>query len=241
MSTLFDYPKQSYFGRVLPKNKVYQHGGLSRKMQAMFVEQIKQITWAYKLAPETVNLSATDEVKEIQVFRLRLHTRNISENVLAAIDKAVPFPIIFELLHHDNIRIMAAYKRPSDSDSSKWVVSAYLAGEWIAADSKRHNLPLALNMDGLYEKLLSPLMPHSMPESMPPLSPVLAEQTAAKADLRSQIAHIEALKAQETNISKIEARLSREKQFNRKVEINSQLREARAKYNMMTKTLSTKD
>lgn len=225
MSTLFAYPKSTEFGRVLPKNKIYEYGGLSRKMQASFVDQIDRIMWAYKLAPETINLPATKQVSEIQVFRIRLRTREVSENTLAAIDKAVAFPIIFELTHGGDIRMMAAHKRPSDADSAKWVISPYLAGEWVAADRTREKLPLALNMGALYEGLLAPLMPDAVAQ---------APSAETKPDLRLQIQRVEALKALETQISKIEARLAREKQFNRKVEINSELKEARAAYQAMT-------
>lgn len=232
MSTLFAYPKQAQFGRVLPKNKVYQHGGLSRKMQAAFVDQIDQIVWAYKLAPETINLPASNQVSEIQIFRVRLRNRDVSEATLAAIDKAVAFPIIFELSHGSHIRVMAAHKRPSEADSAKWVISPYLAGAWVAADSQRQSLPVALSMAGLYEGLLAPLIPDAVTG---------APKTETKPDLRLQMQRVEALKSQETQISKIEARLAREKQFNRRVEINTQLREARATYKAMTIKPLTED
>lgn len=224
MSTLFAYPKNAAFGRVLPKNKVYQHSGLSRKMQAAFVDQIDQINWAFKLAPETTNLPATTQVSEIQLFRVRLRTREISEGTLSAIDKAVAFPIIFELMHGDHVRVMAAHKRPSDADSAKWVISPYLAGEWVAADSERQALPVALNMGALYEGLLAPMMPAAVKEAL---------AADAKPDLRQQMERVEALKSKEAQIAKMEARLAREKQFNRKVEINARLREERAVYNAM--------
>lgn len=225
MSALFAYPKQAAFNRVLPKNKVYQHGGLSRKMQAAFVDQIDQIKWSYKLAPETVNLPATALVKEVQIFRVSLRSREVSHDVLAALDKAVAFPIIFELSYGAELRVMAAHKRPSDADSAKWVISPYLAGKWISAESARQNLPIALDMAGLYDALLAPLLPDTLQQA------AIAD---VKPDLRQKMMRVEQLDAQEKHIAKIEARLAREKQFNRKVEINSQLREARATYKAMT-------
>ena len=54
---------------------------------------------------------------------------------------------------------MAAYKRPSEADSAKWVVGDYFATDWQPADSERSPLPVSLDLAGLYEQLLRRLMP----------------------------------------------------------------------------------
>lgn len=61
---LIAYPKQAAFGRVLPKNKIYEHSGANTRLKELFVEQVEQIVWQYKLAPETINLplSSTGQV-----------------------------------------------------------------------------------------------------------------------------------------------------------------------------------
>lgn len=62
------YPKQAVFGRTLPKNKIYEHSGANTRLKDLFVEQVEQIVWQYKLAPETINLPARPGVPELQVF-----------------------------------------------------------------------------------------------------------------------------------------------------------------------------
>jgi hypothetical protein len=119
MTVFFEYPKAASFGRVLPKSKIYAHASAGAKLKQLFVDQVDQIIWQYKLAPETINLSATKSVSEIQVFKINLRTSEISEEVLRAIDKAIPFPIIFELTHAGKRKAIAAYKRPSEADSTK--------------------------------------------------------------------------------------------------------------------------
>ena len=96
-SALIAYPKQAAFGRVLPKNKIYEHSGANNRLKNLFVEQVEQIVWQYKLAPETVNLPARPGVPEIQVFSIQLKTPELHEDVLSCIDGAVQFPILFEL------------------------------------------------------------------------------------------------------------------------------------------------
>jgi hypothetical protein len=55
---LFNFPPQAQVGRVLPKSKIYEHGRISTALRERFVKQVEQITWQYKLAPETINLPA---------------------------------------------------------------------------------------------------------------------------------------------------------------------------------------
>jgi hypothetical protein len=69
-----NYPKQAAFGRTLPKNKIYEHSGANTRLKDLFVEQVEQIVWRYKLAPETINLPAKPGVPEIQVFAIQLKT-----------------------------------------------------------------------------------------------------------------------------------------------------------------------
>jgi len=64
-AVLFDYPKSAAFGRVLPKAKIYEHASPSTAVKNLFVRQVEQIVWQFKLAPETVNLKPSRAVPEI--------------------------------------------------------------------------------------------------------------------------------------------------------------------------------
>lgn len=213
MSALFAYPKQAEFGRVLPKNKIYEHSGANSRLKDLFVEQIEQIVWRYKLAPETINLAAKPGVPEIQVFTVQLKTSELHRDVLRCIDCAVQFPIIFELIQGQGVdaktQVVAAYKRPSEADSANWGCSEYFESGWMPAKTERAPLPLALDLGGLYEQMLKRLLP-------------IAARTHES--LRDLVVRTEQVIAKKREIFKAEARLNKEKQFNRKVEINAELR-----------------
>ncbi len=212
----FDYPKAAAFGRVVPKSRIYEHAGVGTALRDLFVTQADQIVWKYKLAPETTNLAATKAVSEIQVFGISLRTGKLDEEVLRAIDRAIPFPLIFELSWSGKRKAVAAFKRPSDADSTKWVVSAYFATDWAPDDAPRRPLPVALNLGGLYDALLTALMPEAAAEG----------QQAGK-DIQARVARMEAIRAKTREVDRIKARLAREKQFNKRVAINAELRTAR--------------
>lgn len=224
MSALFAYPKQAEFGRVLPKNKIYERSGANTRLKDLFIEQVEQIVWRYKLAPETINLAGKPGVPEIQVFAIQLKTAELHRDVLRCIDGAVQFPIIFELTQGQRAeartQVIAAYKRPSEVDATNWVCSEYFESGWMPATAERVPLPLALDLAGLYEQLLHRLVPIA-PRPQEPL--------------RDLIARTEAVMTKVKEVSKAEAHLAKEKQFNRKVEINSILRKLRAELEQLNR------
>lgn len=224
MTVLFDYPKKAAFGRVLPKNKIYEYAGPSTAMKELFVRQIDQIVWKYKLAPETINVPSTKAVPEIQIFGIALKMGELKENVLHCIDKAIPFPIIYEVSYAGKCRAVAAYKRPSDAESGKWVVSSYFQTDWLPENVARQPLPIALDLGALYEELLTPLIPY------PP---------KAGESLQTRIDRIQQIRARQQELEKTEARLGKEKQFNRKVEINAEIRTMKQRLEELTGAASS--
>lgn len=245
--TLFAWPKTAAFDRVVPKSKIYEHGAVGSALKDRFVQQVEQITWTYKLAPETVNLPASKTVTEIQVFCIMLKGAELDRNVLKAIDRAIPFPLIFELVQGTRIKLAAAYKQSSRSqkgegDSSRWRIGNYFESDWQSEQTTRQPLPVALDMSSLYEQLLGPLVQDgitrvkelsSVPEAREPpaaiYSVTASSEQAGRVTLEQRIELAEAIAAQEKEIQRIKARLGREKQFNKRVAINSELHGAKQK------------
>lgn len=218
-SALIAYPKKTAFGRVLPKSKIYAHSGANTRLKDLFVEQVEQIVWQYKLAPETINLPAKPGVPELQIFSIQLKTAELNLDVLRCIDGAVQFPIIFELSFDGRTQVIAAYKRPNESDASRWVLSDYFTTAWLPSDCERAAMPLAIDLGGLYEQALHRLIP------------IPARPQESLADL---VARVEQVAAKQREVEKATSRLAKEKQFNRKVEINTRLRQLKNELEKLT-------
>lgn len=206
---MFAYPKQAEFNRVVPKNKIYAHAKPSKRVRELFVSEVGEILWKYKLSPETTNLPARHGITEIEVFEIALRTPELDEAVLQAMDRAIPFPLLFQFTHGDQIRFAASYKRPSDADSSKWVIEASFQTEPQPLAAERPTLPVALDLAGLYEQIVRRHIP------LPP---------RAGESLEEHIDRFQAIEAKNRERQQLVARLEREKQFNRKVELNAALR-----------------
>ena len=216
--SLFTFPESCAFGRVLPKSKIYEHSGANTRLKDLFVKQVEQVIWQYKLAPETLHLPARPGVPEIQIFSIQLKTPELHADVLRCIDGAIPFPIVFELTFGGKTQVVAAYKRPNEADASRWVLSDYFATDWLPMDGERTAMPVALHLGGLYEQLLHRLIPLS------------ARPQETLAEL---VARVEQAQAKQRELDKTTAQLAKEKQFNRKVEINAQLRKLKNEVNRL--------
>ncbi|MEA3348654.1 MAG: DUF4391 domain-containing protein, partial [Pseudomonadota bacterium] len=146
MKLLYDFPQAAAFGRMVAKNKIYEHSSPNAKVKELFVQEVEKITWAYKLSPATINIPAGEGVQELQVFTITLRTETLAQEVLQTIDKAIPSPILFQLNYNGKSRYVAAYKRVSEADKNKWVTSSYFKTDWITDNSKKTKMPVVLNL-----------------------------------------------------------------------------------------------
>lgn len=207
MNALYEFPQKTEYGKILPKTKIYSYASPGSRVKDLFTRQVERITWAYKLSPKTINLSASGYVQEVQVIVIDLKSGALGHDVLAAIDKAIPSPIIFVLRYKNKIRYAAAYKRPSEADKSKRVISVYFESDWMKDDIERKPLPVAVNLKGLYHNLIRGLIP-------------LASGNDESID--ELIARVERIQMIQREAEKLEGRMKKEKQYNRKVELHSQ-------------------
>ncbi len=210
---LFDYPQSTYFGRVLPKTKIYQYAKPKTVLRQALVDEVDRIIWRHKLSPDTLNLPASRQVSEVQILELHPKGAEVSEAVLACIDKAVRFPLIFEVRGARGWQVIAGIKSTAGVGETKPKASAiYYQSGWLAADAQRQPLPVAVNLGGLYQQLLAPMLPE----------PLQSGETLWQAAERC-----EQIAALERQIERLQGQLQRQVQFNRKVELNRELRARR--------------
>lgn len=184
--TLYDWPRAAACGRVIPKTKIFEHARAKTGLNDLFESEVGQIVSLHILTPETVNLAATKQVAEIQVAQITARTATLDAAVLRAIDKAIPFPLIFEIAHGGRFRLAAAYKRPSEADNARWVVGDYFHGDWLSKATPGAPLPLALDIGALYEKLLERLVAGRNARLVPGIAEAPQTPFAHAAELSSE-------------------------------------------------------
>lgn len=207
---LYRWPDAARFGRVVPKTKFYEHSKVTNAVRERFVAEVQRITWAFKLADNTIHLTGTSSVPEIQVFQIDAKNDDVSEVVLDAIDKAVTSPIIFEVRRGEagagQSRLVAAHKHVGTGTPK---VGTYFTTGWRPADAERSPLPAAIDLPSLYAALLAPLLP-------------IASRPGE--DATTVAARVEAAQKLEREIVILQRKLSNEPQLNRKVELRRTLK-----------------
>jgi hypothetical protein len=207
---LYRWPQSAAFGRAVPKTKFYEHGNVRAALREKFVEDVQRITWAYKLAESTIRLTGTKAVPEIQVFAVETKGADVPDDVLAAIDKAVHFPILFEISRGEEVRTVAAQKTLGGSVPK---VGTYFTTGWLPATADREPLPAAIDLPALYEALLASLLP------------VATRRGESVSDAAGRMDRARKL---EREIAALERKLRNEPQLNRKVELRRELTDRRA-------------
>lgn len=209
-AVLYRWPANAAFGRTIPKTKFYEHGNVRTALREKFVDDIQCITWAYKLADDTIRLRGTTAVPEIQIFTIETKGEDVSDDVLTAIDRSVHFPIIFEVASNDRLRTVAAQKA-LDGKGPK--IGPYFTTEWQSSGAPRRPLPTALDLPSLYEAILTSLLPVT----------TRVGETVSQATER-----LDRAGKLEREIAALDKKLRTELQLNRKIELRKQIKERTA-------------
>ncbi|MGP5146212.1 DUF4391 domain-containing protein [Corynebacterium variabile] len=211
---LYRWPAAAEFSRRIPKDKFYGRGTTNAAVKDRFVEEVARITWAYKLATATINLPDSENVPEIQILEVTAKVEDVSDQVLAAIDKAIPSPILFEIVRDHNgrreTRLVAAHKQLGHGAPK---ISRYFTTGWLPPDAERERLPTSITLPDLYSALLTSL------------TDVQVQSGEDMEDIADRLRTVSKLERQ---IKTLEHKLRTEKQLNRRIELNRTLKTARA-------------
>ena len=204
------FPKTTEFNRRIPKQKFYNHLSVSPQIKKIFVEQIAAINWTNKLAPTTLNVKSGERVTEIEVFHLLLNQKGLDERVLQLIDKEIPYHILFELEYEGQIQVWIGYKEESQTRAETFKVNRYYQTDWMTKDEIHFEIA-GLNMDALYDGLIKQAAGDSLRIEANESVGVAIQRTEEKEKLEKQILALE-------------KKLYKEKQFNRQVQLITELK-----------------
>ena len=211
---LYKFPPQAKVDRLIPKNKFYEQGKANTKIEQLFVDQVENIRWAYKLASSTIHLQDQEDLKEIQIFRVKSRLEDFDVSILSFIDKLILTPSIFEVIYQDKVKVSATYKRLNQADKTKAVIGQYYASDWLDGDN-RTELPIYLKLADLYEHFISQLLPVHSNEDQ--------ENDGESLSIEDKLLKAQQLESLQKQLAKLKSKLKSEKQFNRKVELNKKI------------------
>lgn len=207
---LLDLPKTTAFNRRIPKQKFYDNLSVTAELKRIFIDQINLIIWKNKISPATLNISKGEIVTEIEIFEIKLNQTRLDKRVLQLIDKEIPYHILHLLEYQGKYQAWIGYKEQSLTKADSFKVNGYYNTDWLLLDE----LPLRLDgltMDAIYDSFICQ---------------VAGDRLAAinTTSLKDAIERDETRQKLKKQIAALENKVNREKQFNRQVELNTELR-----------------
>lgn len=205
-------PESTEFNKRIPKQKFYDNLTVSPALKRSFVNQIRIIYWANKIAPSTVNLAAGKTVAEIEVFLVRLNNKeNLDENVLRQIDRKIPYHILFLLEQDGKYKAVIGYKEVTGNGKPACKVGRYYQTEWMPEEKLPVRLD-GLNTDAVYENFVRQIAGGAL------------QATESQESLAESVAKNYRRDELQKRIVKLQAKIRKEKQLNWQVEMNAELK-----------------
>ena len=207
---MLGFPVSTEFNKRIPKQKFYDNLDVSPTLRRVFVDQIRIVYWRNKLAASTLNIAAGEVVSEVEVFEVRLNEPKLDEAVLKQIDKEIPYHILFILTCDGKAQAWIGYKEAAASGSNAFKVNRYYHTDWMPEDELQLRID-GLNMDTVYESLVRQIAGDKL----------LSESGES---LKESVERDEKRKQLEKQIAALESKMRREKQLNRRMEMNAELK-----------------
>lgn len=213
-------PKTTEFNKRIPKQKFYENMDISPALKKIFVEQVRIIYWKNKIAASTTNLAAGTDVTELEVFEVRLSSPVLDDSLLRQIDKEIPYHILFLLEYQGKYQAWIGYKEAAASGNKAFKVNGYYHTEWLAEEE----LPLkleGLNVDAVYENFVRQIAGDKL------------KTEAAGESLKESVARDEQKQALQKQIATLQAKIRKEKQLNKQMQMNTELKKLKKELEAM--------
>ena len=217
-------PDSCFIGNTIYKKLFYENADLSTSDKSLFTDTINKVTWLYCLKPETINIPAyKDELRdypEIEVIEVLVHKDYKLKRIAEIIMRTIPYPMLLIFKLEDKRQFYVAHQRTSQSDSSKNTIEEFIATEWLESDSAlfaKFNIKQMrfTNFFALYSDIVDAISIYN-------LSTIIStDNNITGVEARELSAQIEEI---EQRIINMRSKLKKETQFNRKMELNIEIK-----------------
>lgn len=230
-------PEKALLQARIYKKQLLEHADLTITDRKWINEDIETIEWRYTVKPSTVAIpkyeDADREYVEVAFLHVTLKSASHVKRLSEVIQRSIPYPLIIVFEHAESIFINLADKRINRADSSKLTVETFFNSEWFSrqdiALSETHQEFIKslgfsyLNQQDLYAFYQSWIASFNALEAAKHIGQFSLSNNAEADKLRQN--YLQKIKALELELIALKVQLKNEPQFNRKVEINVQIKQ----------------
>ena len=231
--SFLNIPDSCFIGSTIYKNLFYKNANLSTSDKSLFTDTINKVVWLYCLKPETINIPAyKDEVRdypEIEVIEVLLHKDYKLNRIAEIIMRTIPYPMLLIFKLEDKIQFYVAHQRTNQSDSSKNTIEEFIATDWLKSDNALFaKLDIKhmrfINFYTLYSDVVDAISINKLSAIMP------KDNNITGSEARELSAKIEEIEQQ---INSLRSKLKKETQFNRRMELNIEIKRLKQNKNKL--------
>lgn len=221
MDNILNFPSTTIVNKPVPKNAFYGRSNDS-SLREFLTREFEGIIWLYKLAPATLNVEDGDNVHEINIFYCKMKENGYSIKPFCAMDELLPRHTIFIIEYGEKFDLLMHHKEMLlVYGEQKWKCGVSELKHDIRIDADTLNIQ-GQSMDAVYNCLLSQISGLSVSSK---------EEYKEQVELRN---HIEILQKQ---IAALQKRIKAEKQFNRQMELNAEVRKLKKEITVLSVSL----
>ena len=221
MNNIFNYHKNVIVDRIVPKTMFYKFMEVNPRMKVRFVNDVEKITWLYKLSANTLNVSSSDDLVEIDVFVATLKEQDCPTDLFTFIDTNMPHHIVFILEYDNSYMILLNYKDWADNTHTKFKITKSFASLWM--DENRLSLEIqGQSLSRVYENFVA---------QVSGIGEHKAGAMAEIVDLKKRIA------AMEAELQNLQKKMRKEPQYDKQVKMNKQVKAKRHELDELKKQL----
>jgi len=245
LSEITDIPVKCELGNTVFKKFFYENAKLNRSDRDLFIQSIDKIKWEYCLKNETINIKPfKDDIREygeVEILKIELKIPNKTKRIAEIVMRAIPYPMVLIFQYTNEIQLFTAHQRKNLSDNNKNTLEELIFTDWINIDdfdeTDEKQLFESLNIKNLsftnfytfYKDIVDALIKYNT-------SKLIGEPVTEDADEVKSL--YDDLTLIDDEIEFIKSKIKKETQFNRRLEMNMQIKELEAKKNDLVSKLN---
>lgn len=229
----FHLPTTCAVNSTIYKKLFDENANLSKADKDLIKDKVSKMIWRYCLKAETLHVPPyVDEIREypeIEFLEVQLDCEGNPKRLAEIIMRTIPYPMVIFFKSQDKVQLWLAHQRLNQSDPSKNTLEEFVTTEWLPEDDplfKRLDIRTMrfTNCWTLYSDLVDAVSIYNA-EQFIGTTKTLDGQIARK--VLNEIALLE------SEIVKLRNALKKETQFNRKLDMNMQIKKLETKRAML--------
>lgn len=194
----------------LPKESFYTHATLTPAIKRAMVDDIEQIVWSHTLTAETLNVNASDKVRQIDVLTVTLKKRECNEKIFEVIEKAIPRHILFLLRLKNECRLLIHYKEAYENVKGKFRIVELYTTDWQPEEEVSLSIT-GLDLERIYHNFVYQIAGNKLTKE-------------PGRDLGKSVEQHQEAEKIRNRIARLEDKMKKEIQFNLQLQLSAEIK-----------------